>query len=307
VNGNGKLTVDTGASINNITSEGDVEINGGTVSSPGFPDPTINAGGDVTVSDRGVVKSTGTGGTAIKSTQHVQIDGGGVFADIDSGTAIDADTSSITNGVVSAGTTGVDFGKRTGGLVIDGDSKTATIYGNKTSVTVEAEIEIPSEITLKFNQPDAFLDVPSGATIRVNGTLDTTNGTVNVNGNLTGSGKVTGDGSLVIGDGKIDVTVDESVKRIDKSSTGSGPGSPSGTGTGSPAGPGTDSPAESGTGSPADSGTGSPAGPGTGSPTGPLPPEGDGSGGGGCDAGTGASPLFAATLAFLIWRRREKA
>jgi M6 family metalloprotease-like protein len=221
--GNGKLVVNAGASIiantgNAITSEGDVEINGGTISSftgsaivttnanvavkggtvtaPGTdPHPTIDAGGGVTVSGGGMVESTddSAGGVAITSAVRVQIDGGGVFADIDAGTAISAPVNSVSNGVVSSYATGVNPSGITGGLVIDGMSNTGRVHGD---TTLKVDAEIPAGMTVSF-EPGGILNVDAGKTFTIEGELDTTGGAANVSGTLTGTGSVAGNGSLV--------------------------------------------------------------------------------------------------------------
>jgi hypothetical protein len=268
--GNGKLVINEGASIvstgNAITSDGDVEINGGTVSSsssgaaitttdgnvtvnsgtvssvtgsaifttnanvavrggtvtaPGTSaNPTINAGGNVTVSGSGLVKSTdnNAGGIAIESTGHVQIDGGGVFANIDTGIAISASTIAVTNGVVSAQTTGVAPSNITAGLVIDGSTDTGKVYGN---TSVKVDTEIPAGTIVSFEQ-GSVLNVEVNATVTIYGELDTAAGTVNVYWRLVGTGTVSGNGSLVKKTGGYiadSLGIGQNVNQFDESST----------------------------------------------------------------------------------------
>jgi hypothetical protein len=200
---------------------------------------------------------------AIKVSNTAQIDGGGVFADIVRGTAIIATiNSTITNGVVSAQTTGVDPADITAGLVISGATNAGKVYGN-TSVRVNTAI--PYGITVSF-EPGGVLNVEFGTTT-LNGSFDTTDGTLNVSGSLDGTGDVTGNGYLVKKSGgyiAASLNVGQDVNYIDESPINPPPPSNEDTGSG-------------------------------------------GNDGGGCNTGTGIFWLFVAVFASLGWKRRGKA
>jgi hypothetical protein len=221
--GGGLLTVESGASITNnssdsaIISDGNVVIEGGTVESMGTG--AVETGGNVTI-DGGTVMANGDRAIAIDAGGYVVVNGGAVYAEGGDGRAVNAGGSiSVRGGMVSAtgengcaavvggsgaitlhGNCAVTSEKllsgdltKTKGILIEGDA--GTVYG---AVTLGTPLSIPGGTTLAIPSGSS-LTVDSGVTLTNNGEIFlgsgatlTNNGVVENNGGTVTGGTVSG-------------------------------------------------------------------------------------------------------------------
>jgi hypothetical protein len=291
-----------------IHADGNVIVNGGTVLADGDDGIAISANGNVDVNG-GVISANGAGGTAISAGGIVSVDGGAVSANGASGLAIDAVGDVNQNGgiITASDTTGTAIATTSGtvrfisGVQIGGDNGIA-----KGNVTLNADIEIPSNVTLTF-WPESSVSnrgvITNLGVIRMNG------GAINNLGTVVNESEIDNGGGEFVNRGTLTNNYDfrnaggwlQNYGTIDGSSPIDNDGGVienfggtfSLTPTGDavlerdvPASP-EEPPSEGGGGDDGDGG-------------------GD-SGGGGCDTGTGIFWLFAAVFASLGWKRRGKA
>jgi hypothetical protein len=203
VTGGGLLTVETGASITNnssdsaIISDGNVAIDGGTVMANGDGAIAIDAEGYVVVNG-GAVYAEGEDGTAVNAGGNISVHGGMVSATGENGCAAAAGggLGAITldgNGVVTSRESLFGALTKTKGILIEGD--TGTVYGD---VTLGTHLSVPGGTTLAIPSTSS-LTVDSGVTLTNNGEISMdsgaafhNNGVVENNGGTVTGGAVTG-------------------------------------------------------------------------------------------------------------------